>query len=145
MLYDSPSSIVMTPLRRGAMRLILFLVLLATLLFSSSEAHALSVGGAAQSLLPLEPFGGMVLLTWPCTCSGNGWATVVGPPTPASTLYSVYRTRLHLYYMPLMSAWVLGQDQKGKSCHWVAGPFCPVFYTRGVMYHTGTSIPGASL
>ncbi len=93
----------------------------------------------------LVPFGGMVLLNWPCTCSvPPGFALVVGPPTPTSAVFAPAYSRLYMHYMPFMGAWVLGQEEPGD-CYYYVGKFCVWFPSKGLIYHIGTSIPGADL
>lgn len=76
---------------------VVLLIFLVTLLILPQSLSAFSL---------FKPFGGMVILTIPCTCS-VGTLLVVGPPrgglyilTPASRVYAKYS--------PISGRWVLG-------------------------------------
>lgn len=110
----------------------------------TAQSEAVSVGDVAA--LAATPFGGLNTSSITCSCSENGCTAVyVGFPTPATTALYCPQTKLYREYAPVVpGAWNLGQHTPGGSCRVYAGAGCGSVPVQGIMYHEGTSLPGAA-
>lgn len=116
---------------------------------------ALTLGLAMLTLLPsvaaattgLIPFGGNVMWTIPCTCSGNV-LVYVGPPNFGSFMYQPTipgipaGTDVFMNYLPMkVGSYVLGLAEPAPmTCLVYAGVSCVTAGAGGMMLTVGTSL-----
>lgn len=112
----------------------LFATALITALFSAAP-FSLSAQG---SFAPY--FGGQILWSIYCTCSGN-WLVFIGPPTNAQFVYWQGTQAYESYNMPLIGICALGQYAPGGQCLMYAGTTCT---TIGAPQGLITSLTGSS-
>ena len=124
--------------------LLLFLVLAAMVFLPPSPATQLAgtLGKEINSLkaaLPLV-FGGRIIATIPCTCSGGLWISV-GPPRPmAGIVYQAGVSVLFSFYSLLPSEHILGTYVPGGVCLVGVPPGCGSVTTIGTIVVAGTSL-----
>jgi hypothetical protein len=110
------------------------------------SAAFFSVGGAKKAAAQMgEPFGGMSVFVWYCTCS-FGIAIDIDDLTEGSSLagplvYTPLATTLYPFGMVFMpGAWMLGLYVPEAECMWYVGIGCSDWPVEGEMEMVGTSL-----
>jgi hypothetical protein len=88
-----------------------------------------------------DPFGGRILFTVPCLCSGTIWH-MIGPPVGGPVIYDPSSTTLYDYGQAFVpSAWQLGLRGSWRDCR-VPAPHsgCMTAEVGQVMNIDGTSL-----
>lgn len=117
--------------------------LFSTLTSDFSTAYDLLLGTLGGGFLggTGPPFGGMVELVQPCTCS-PGVVVLVGPPRGGPFLYVPGATQVFEYFqIPKVGVWLLGIYSPGATCLIWSGKICvpaPI-QPWGTIIMTGTS------
>ncbi|MBX4211065.1 hypothetical protein KW783_03795 [Candidatus Parcubacteria bacterium] len=94
----------------------------------------------AQSVTP-NAFGGIVLTSLPCTCSG-GFLLTIGPPKGGQFVYQIGAPQFANFQLPRPGVWALGLYSPGAICTIVVPGGCSPL---GVPIGTITPVVGTSL
>lgn len=74
--------------------------------------------------IALLPFGGMITVTVPCTCS-IGMTIVVGPPVGGKFFVSAFGSRILANFRPFSGSWIIGNYVPGTiPCLQISFPAC---------------------
>lgn len=125
--------------------LLLFFVLIAMVLApypSLTQKFSDTLGKEITSLKAALPtvFGGRIVATIPCTCSGGVWLSI-GPPRPmAGIVYQAGISVLFSFYSLLPSEYILGTYVPGGVCMVGIPPACGSVATIGTIVVAGTSL-----
>ncbi|MEK9182001.1 MAG: hypothetical protein AAB781_00220 [Patescibacteria group bacterium] len=111
---------------------------------ANSFAFSLGAGG----MVPGLPFGGLVIVTLPCTCSANLWIwfTPLYPlplPTAGPLVYQPgYTTLYGDFAIGVPATWHLGSYTPGiQTCWQYVGITCAPMVNYGLMNKVGTGLP----
>lgn len=88
------------------------------------------------------PFGGMVTVSIPCTCSTGMFLLTIGPPRGGQFVYQVGTQAYSNFNLPRVGVWTLGLYVPGGVCMIYAGKSC---VATGLPLGTITSVVGTSL
>lgn len=93
---------------------------------------------SAQGVLP---FGGMVLASVPCTCSGGDFLLTIGPPSNIQLVFNVATPQYEYMQLPRPGVWSLGLYTPGAVCMAFVGKGCaPIGAPLGRITMVGTSL-----
>lgn len=137
-------------LRPGIRHAVSLLILLACAFPAPVAAFSLgSAASGALSSMMSSPYGGLVLMTIPCTCNENPaeMAIILGSPFPGTYFVDPTSITPYAYYdFMIPSVWHLGHYKIDPEAEcWVGiEPYCYMIpITRGTITDTGASMPGA--
>ncbi|MBI3019797.1 MAG: hypothetical protein HYY60_00510 [Parcubacteria group bacterium] len=125
--------------------LLLFFVLVAMVFLPPPSPARQLTDNLGKEITPLKAalplvFGGRIIATIPCTCSGGLWISV-GPPRPmAGIVYQVGVSVLFSFYSLLPSEHILGTYVPGGVCFVGIPPYCTSIATLGTIVVAGTSL-----
>lgn len=122
-------------------------ILLLAVLMWIAPVNAFAIVG---TMLPGFPFGGIVIVTLPCSCSVNLWiwfSPLYLSPKPGlfagPLVYAPYETTLYGdFAIGVPSTWHLGSYLPGvQACWQYVGEACVIMKNYGLMNKVGTSLP----
>lgn len=85
------------------------------------------------------PFGGMILYTFPCTCSANLLVTV-GTPRGGVFVYQPGASQIFSHFAIHPGAWILGGFEPVGVCLQYVGKGCVPIPNEGTIVMAGTSL-----